>query len=360
MIKYIICGEGNFLKYVTGQLINNETGQMFCTVEDVGALRTIDQIREKTVIIADSWHLADQWISTLKALGVNDIYRIPIHVMQHNIPLMYDGKICFDQMTKITDCDLLYLETHVADTCNLKCKGCMHFSNLATSHNFPDLDLFEKDFVRLSELFGNIYIIRLLGGEPLLNKDLPKYVDIVRKYFPTSEIRITTNGLLIPRQDKDFWKSLRKYRIGMDISPYPPTMDIISQITGILDEEGIPYGNIAEVLNKFRKSLTLHPTNSPEKSVKLCASSHCHFLRNGKISKCPLPVMITDFNKHYPDNKIVTNDTFDIYEEKSGRILKDKLEKYAEMCRYCPDTPEFIKWERTNNDAKLEDWVIMK
>ena len=49
--------------------------------------------------------------------------------------------------------DLLYLETHVADTCNLKCRGCMHFSNIAIHPNYPDLQRFEQDFKRLSELF---------------------------------------------------------------------------------------------------------------------------------------------------------------------------------------------------------------
>lgn len=144
-----------------------------------------------------------------------------------------------------------------------------------------------------------------------------------------------------------------------DISPYPPTMENIEELTEKLNQERIPYGTIAERLQNFRKSLTLSPHHNPEKSVRLCGSAHCHFLRDGKIAKCPLPLLIGDFNAEYGCT-IESKDILDIYEEQSGAVLREKLERYADICRYCPDEAVFIPWQRTRQDAHMEDWVADK
>lgn len=142
----------------------------------------------------------------------------------------------------------------------------------------------------------------------------------------------------------------------MDISPYPPTMERMGELTAKLEKEGIPYGTGKEMLQNFRKSLTLSPSHDPEKAVRLCGSGHCHFLRNGRISKCPLPLLIEEFNHAY-GCAVESNDIYDIYLEQSGAALREKLERYADLCRYCPDEPAFIPWQRTQQDACMEDWV---
>ena len=244
--------------------------------------------------------------------------------MQYKLPILKNGALIPGAYTKVSteNSDLLYLETHIADTCNLKCRGCMHFSNIAIHPNYPDLQKFEQDFKRLSELFRNIFIIRLMGGEPLLNPELGSYIKIARQYFPAAELRIVTNGLLIPRQPDNLWEVMRSCHAAMDISPYLPTMEKIEELTKKLDKEGIPYGTIAEKLQNFCKSLTLSPHQNPEKAVQLCGSAHCHFMRDGKTSKCPLPLLIGDFNHEY-GGTIESKDICDIYAEQSGVVLKD-------------------------------------
>ena len=59
-----------------------------------------------------------------------------------------------------------YVETHIVDHCNLKCKGCSHFSGLADPY-FKSLDEFETEVRRLAD-FG-VAMFRILGGEPLLH-----------------------------------------------------------------------------------------------------------------------------------------------------------------------------------------------
>lgn len=366
MNELILCGNGGLLQYVKQQAEHISTHPIHSVIEDVSDLSTDfsslfsrSQLSETTILLAVSWHETERWIKQLKAAGAKRIYRIPVFAMQYDLPILKPDGIPYEYCARISedDSDLLYLETHVADTCNLKCRGCMHFSNIAIHPNFPDLREFDRDFRRLAELFSNIFIIRLMGGEPLLNRELCNGIKIARHHFPAAELRIVTNGLLIPRQPDELWEVMRECHAAMDISPYPPTIKIIDKLTAKLDAEHIPYGTIASELRDFRKSLTLTPSHDPGKAVQLCQSSHCHFLRNGKIAKCPLPLLICDFNTAY-NFSIPSEDIFDIYTETSGTELRKKLERYANMCRYCPDKAAFIPWQKTDHNACMEDWIV--
>lgn len=358
MKNVIICGNGGLLQYVSDELARHEDVFIETIYMNPTEIPKDNSFCNRMVLLAVSWHDTENWIVELKKAGAGEIYRIPVYVMQYRLPVWEGGQLVEGSAAKVSDddTDLLYLETHVADTCNLKCKGCMHFSNLAVNPNFPDLSEFEKDFKRLSELFSNIFIVRLMGGEPLLNQQLGKYIVIVRRYFPAAEIRIVTNGLLVPKQKPELWEAMRNCHAGMDISPYPPTIERLEEILAVLDKESIPYGTISSELSKFRKSLTLKSNHNPAESAALCGSKQCHFLRNGKISKCPLPLLIGDFNSRY-GTRMESKDIFNIYEEASGRELRRKLESFADFCSYCPDKATMIDWEVTKGNAVKEDWI---
>lgn len=359
MKDLILCGNGGLLQYIQREVLRDGIRNIRLVIGDISEISSDNELGATDIVLGVSWRETEIWLKRLKKAGAKEIYRVPVFAMQYQLPIIQSGGFISEYCIKVSDVDsdLLYLETHVADTCNLKCRGCMHFSNIAAKPNFPDLREFDQDFKRLSELFSNIFIIRLMGGEPLLNRELGSYIEIVRRYFPTAELRIVTNGLLIPQQPHGLWQTMRRYHVSMDISPYPPTMEIIERLTARLDEEGVPYGTIAPELHNFRKSLTLTPDHDPEKSVQLCQSRHCHFLRGGKIAKCPLPLLIGDFNRAYGCS-LLSKDVYDIYEERSGTELKQKLEDYADMCRYCPDKAAFITWERTVDNACMEDWIV--
>ena len=73
-----------------------------------------------------------------------------------------------------------YLEIPLASGCNLKCKGCSHFSN-ADEHPFLlRKEEFGREIRRLAEIIPFIHTIRLLGGEPLLNPDAGAIVGMIR------------------------------------------------------------------------------------------------------------------------------------------------------------------------------------
>lgn len=88
------------------------------------------------------------------------------------------------------------IEIKILEHCNLKCKGCFVFSNIAQQEVYPLKEL-EKDLIQLNHLFDSIKNIRVLGGEPLLLNNLSDYILIIRKQFLSAQISIVTNGTLL-------------------------------------------------------------------------------------------------------------------------------------------------------------------
>jgi cyclic pyranopterin phosphate synthase len=87
----------------------------------------------------------------------------------------------------------MYLRVSVTDRCNLRCRYCL-----------PEGARFAPDSADSSELFAltrlvhaavGVHKIRLTGGEPTLNPDLPAFVAMARAIAPV--VGLTSNGVLL-------------------------------------------------------------------------------------------------------------------------------------------------------------------
>lgn len=134
-----------------------------------------------------------------------------------------------------------YVEIEVSRGCNLNCKGCNEFSNLIDKSCYGDLESTRRDLLRLKELFWGIGKIRLMGGEPLINPAFPEFVRTAREVFPDCDLRLLSNGILIPQLSIEDLQTIKKYNCSFDISVYPPVKRILKSIKRRLDENGISY-----------------------------------------------------------------------------------------------------------------------
>lgn len=95
------------------------------------------------------------------------------------------------------------LRISVTDRCNLRCTYCMpeeHFGEKYAFLQRRDLLSFEEIVVvaRAAARLG-VGKLRITGGEPLLRKDLPALVAMLRDIPGIEDIALTTNGLLLPQ-----------------------------------------------------------------------------------------------------------------------------------------------------------------
>ena len=89
------------------------------------------------------------------------------------------------------------------DRCNLRCTYCMPESVFHPGYAFLRREelLRYEELVFLAQAFVDLGVqkIRITGGEPLLRRDLTRFVAMLRDLSPTLDLALTTNGILLPQ-----------------------------------------------------------------------------------------------------------------------------------------------------------------
>lgn len=103
---------------------------------------------------------------------------------------------------KLTDSlgrQINYLRLSVTDRCNMRCGYCMPEEEYVWLPRESILTY--EEIHRLVGIFAGQGVdrIRLTGGEPLLRRDLPKLVALLRDHSSIRDIALTTNGILLAR-----------------------------------------------------------------------------------------------------------------------------------------------------------------
>jgi MoaA/NifB/PqqE/SkfB family radical SAM enzyme len=232
------------------------------------------------------------------------------------------------------------LHLHLADHCNLNCHGCDNFSPLAPE-TFADAAVLESDCARISSLSnGCVREVQLLGGEPLLHPQITVFNDIVRKYFPSTTVKIVTNGILLLKQNEDFWENCRRNNIRIVVTKYPIKLDYdaIEQYAGKQGVNFAYYGSTGSVTKTMQcASLDLSGKQNPRDSFLRCNSANrCIAVDNGKIYACSLVPYVKYFNAHFDKNLTVTQDDYmDIYQARDMDEIMNFLCRPKPFCRYC-------------------------
>jgi len=254
---------------------------------------------------------------------------------------------------------LYYMELSVADHCNLNCKGCAFFSNIIDEESFYDLEQFKADISRLTELFENIRVITLLGGEPLLNKKLPQFISVARVAFPKSKIRVVTNGLLCKNMSEELIEAFKINDALLHVTLYKPLFTGIDSLKQFLEANGVRY-IVGTPVTQFFTSFNYDGDSKVKKAFQKCARKRCNYLTGGFMSICSFPILLKWFDRHFEKSlsETMADDKYDIYDQAlTGFKLKRMLTKPISACKYCTDSV-FFGWEQTTSEAKVEDYCV--
>jgi hypothetical protein len=255
---------------------------------------------------------------------------------------------------------LLRFEVHLADHCNLNCRGCDHFSPIA-KEKFVDVEHFKRDCARISELTnGKIAEIQLLGGEPLLHPQIIDLIHITGKNFRVGKKKIVTNGMLLLKQPDVFWQSCKKNDIQVVITNYPIRLDH-EKIRKTAKRHGVKLGYMGgdhKTLYawKFDENGNQNMANSFAQCFK---ANTCIHLKDGKLYTCPTIPCIEHLNNYFNKRfQITENDYIDIYKVKTINEIFDFLCKPVPFCRYCDiaHIKNDVEWAVSRKD--ISEWNL--
>ncbi len=219
----------------------------------------------------------------------------------------------------------------------------------------PYLEKFAQDFNQLHKFIDDIGVIRILGGEPLLNPEINEYVKLSRKLYPQAIIWVVTNAILLPKMPDDFFETLRQNNAFIWISFYSPLKSKMPEIQRLLEKKQVRFG-ISPLNEEFTIKQTIHRHDKPREIFLQCFQAHCHNLYEGKIAACFLPFTTKYFNAYYGKN-LPEDGALDLYAEGlTTEKLKAHLLTPFERCRYCT-RPVSVNWDTIKHPSPITDWT---
>ncbi len=247
---------------------------------------------------------------------------------------------------------LNYLETHLVDHCNLKCKSCSHYSPLASEY-YSDFNEYKKTLKLLSKKL-TFKTIRLLGGEPLLHPQITKFLKCTRQFFPKSKISIVTNGSLLKNMPEEFWQTCRESKISMDLSKYPPFYNQFEDFINLIQAKSV---NITDI-HDCEKMFVFHNPNldsNPDISYKNCGIKRYKVLKGTKLYSCPKSAYINIYNEYFNLQK-QKDEGIDIRCHSAKSII-DKIFKANSICKSCSYSAMQIQWDYSK--SVQNEWNVI-
>lgn len=186
-----------------------------------------------------------------------------------------------------------YLEYGVVEHCNLKCDGCTVFAPHLEPF-FTELSSFERD---VKELAKSIYVkrFRLLGGEPMLHKQILDFVKVVKASGLAKRVGICSNGELAEKMSDEFYKTIDF----LDISVYPTSRIDYIELKNFLEEKKKQFGLVYKMMEHkkdFRITNVdqeITDKNKVQDIYNRCEIAHswsCHHFYDGYYYKCAKPI----------------------------------------------------------------------
>lgn len=379
MIKIYIFGAGKCGQYIyekilrsgsskieiIGWIDNDHDKKMELPCYTIKEFLRIDRNSYDAVLVAveSRWSMTEM-VCSLLAVNITDIY-----ITEKNL---YSGK--YEVLTEegkfsvhiklYNDEKPLLKEVHfpLAMHCNLNCRRCGALSNI-NEEEFADLRMFENSLKTLKHAFSHIRVVVLVGGEPLLNPQLPSFVEKTHLLLPESKIYICTNGILVKKLEKDTLEIMKKSNVLLQITQYPATEKIVQDTINFLKKAQINY--TVTKTEEFGGQTLCREGNGdqigkPFENGRCVISRLCYEVYNERLYTCS---KVVDMYKHkdYLGLEIKENEVKEVSVDLTGKIENgwDILKKFGsphKLCRYCKK-PIFYKWTNIGS-PQPDDYIV--
>ena len=190
----------------------------------------------------------------------------------------------------------------------------------------------------LSKNVDDISEFRIIGGEPLMNRNWSKIVNGIIHNNPKRKIYIYTNGTVAPKDEQ--LKSFDSSDVNFIITDYGKLSRNADRLTERLNNHGITYVRTPAENWLDCGTIKQHKRSVSElKEVfKQCCVKYLYTLLNGKLYRCPFIANAANLNA-IPDNPA---DYVNLFSDKDIDKQIKRLVKGAKFfpgCDFCVGRP---------------------
>lgn len=229
------------------------------------------------------------------------------------------------------------LDIVVTERCSLRCIDC---SNLMQYYQKPKNFDFEVAFDSLKKITksANINCLRLIGGEPLLVKELDLLLNKIEEELneDIKNIEVYTNGTIVPKES--LFEECKKHRITFYISNYGEYSRNIRQLIEKLELHGIEYTVENELIWQDSGRIKDYDDENIDYKYSNCCVNKTFSLINDKLYSCPFSA---NYHNLYKEEKISSRDVIEIDKDLGTEILTKKIYEMImdstplSACYYC-------------------------
>ena len=225
----------------------------------------------------------------------------------------------------------------VSERCSLKCKDCSHLMQYYEHPQDIDLDQYKPAFDRLLEAADDIAELRILGGEPFMNKNMGALIKWYCSSGKIQSISVYTNGTIIPNEA--VLDALRKDKVKVHVSNYKINEEKIRKLVFVLEQYHIQY--FVRDYDEWQDAGGVecrHYSLEQKKNIfSRCFERNGFTFLKGRLYRCPRNAHAINL-RAMPDRK---EDYVDLMNwDKTGEKLKQQLKNlqersWLEGCNYC-------------------------
>ena len=84
----------------------------------------------------------------------------------------------------------------ISEKCSLNCKDCSNLMQYYKNAQNINYEMIKEDFEKLSKKMDHIFEVRLIGGEPFMNKDIYRIIDYFIDHKKITNLVVYTNATI--------------------------------------------------------------------------------------------------------------------------------------------------------------------
>ena len=245
--------------------------------------------------------------------------------------------------TKFGLLEIPQIEFNITTKCSLRCKHCSNFIPYIKpeEHSLISIEDFKAQVDNLLKAVYKVKNLLLIGGEPLLVKNLCEYLEYAASKKKIERVWIVTNGTLL--MNDNLLKIAKKYRKKLTIwvSNYSKNEELKNklkhdELLSQIETAKIDYDYVQDLTWGYTSPLCAHKKRDNKKEYFENCGNNCIAVFDGKIYVCPRAGTFVIKGLYTPEK----DEVVDLNKEKNPKILKQKLidfysRDYFTACNYC-------------------------